>query len=162
MITEARCSEGAVSAVKCSVKALQKGESLWRKVQTSRPELIARMSDTPPTTESEEEEAPEDYYKDSIAAYVASILSFPEAEKWGLLQDLQIIKNAVGSIREASNSGILTEDEGNAVATFLFSRFIQRRFDETLKTVLAPEKAERKAHLMWASGVVHGRPAKAY
>ena len=55
-------------------------------------------------------------------------------------KDLQTMRELFDSILELRKQNILSEDELNALATFLASRFVERRFDKTISTPASNEE----------------------
>jgi hypothetical protein len=53
-----------------------------------------------------------------------------------LSKDLALVRQAVAAIVEAEEAEILTESEAEAVNQFILSKFVERRFDKTLREFL--------------------------
>ncbi len=67
------------------------------------------------------------------------IFPFGSADSWDVFlennSNALAKKNAVASIVEVQKQNVLTKSEANALVEFVMSKFVERRFDDYMKTV---------------------------
>jgi hypothetical protein len=81
----------------------------------------------------EEEQHPA---REEIRYWLSFLTPSSVIEGKSLSKDLSLIGKAISSIAEATEEEILTEKEADAITRFLIAKFIERRFDTTLRDLV--------------------------
>lgn len=78
--------------------------------------------------------------RDLVRHFLSALAPAPaEAENPSTAKDMENLRKAIGSIMQAAEDDVLTENEANAVINFITERFVERRFDDVLKHIAIPQ-----------------------
>ncbi len=70
-----------------------------------------------------------------VQQWLTALLPHAQTEA-PLSKDISAMSEAIASIVEATQEKILTESEANAITEFLVGKFVERRLERTLRTLL--------------------------
>lgn len=99
------------------------------------------------SVEREKEASPKDSNEDFSEQIITDFFAALNPERLHshqpMSKELQVLRKVVSTISESRNENILTDEEAAAVLQFILGRFVERRFDRTIKRML-PQQSDSK------------------
>lgn len=91
--------------------------------------------------------------RSALRHYLAALAPMSKEPPAPMRDDLETVRSLVGNVFQASEQGILTESEAEAVLEFVVARFAERRMDRIFDIMFTPSNQD---WFLIASGSHHG------